>query len=367
MRLVLHPPEQRRGVEKVVLRNNHLDVVAHILDGAAEAGDDVAEPAHFGDGRHLDGDVHDVDRRRLGARADHVEVVVQSACRVVLDVLAVPAFRGEDKVNAPRIFGDDELARVVVAAIGARRHLERRGRLQVGPAVETGSHPHLGAPVEVGVLRVVVDLDGGTRLELVRLGVHDVLHLLAQHLERLLAHSGALRSALLVRDPRRLLRLEPLLANLRHAHLDEALPRRLVAPFGLKHLGAEVLAVVIVPRHLVYIGDYKVEAVRRVGHRERRPPPLVLVVVRHPLRRRHLSHALRSPPVPAVMDGHRLAVHRRVRRVVQNSALAAPPELIGDEDEATVALELRNGALAARSLLVALLPHLRLRLGALLR
>ena len=52
-----HAATEQRG------RAARLDIVAGVLDGAAERGDDVAHAAHLRDGRHLDADVRHLERR----------------------------------------------------------------------------------------------------------------------------------------------------------------------------------------------------------------------------------------------------------------------------------------------------------------
>lgn len=75
--------EQGGRAKKAKLGENDFNEVARVLHRPPERGDDVGQAAHFGDGRHFDGDVHDVEPGFGQRAADGWGCVVGAAAVVV--------------------------------------------------------------------------------------------------------------------------------------------------------------------------------------------------------------------------------------------------------------------------------------------
>mmetsp|Transcript_6594 Transcript_6594/g.26772 ORF Transcript_6594/g.26772 Transcript_6594/m.26772 type:complete len:418 (-) Transcript_6594:3646-4899(-) len=117
-------------VHAVVLRENNLHGVPILDHRARQRRDDVAHASDFGDGRHLDGDLHDAKSgHRAAARADNLLVVIQPVAAVV------PPLHG------PRVVREDEIAHVRVRWDLQTSH--QRGLRALAPRrMRRGLHAH---------------------------------------------------------------------------------------------------------------------------------------------------------------------------------------------------------------------------------
>mmetsp|Transcript_8216 Transcript_8216/g.34306 ORF Transcript_8216/g.34306 Transcript_8216/m.34306 type:complete len:793 (-) Transcript_8216:211-2589(-) len=345
-------------IQSVVLREDHLNLVTLFLRGARERRHDVAQTANLGDGRHLDGDVRDVQRRLLHGGVLHREVVVAPEVVVVRGALADPV--GEDEIHHPRVFGNlhgelDERGRL-------RRpsHRRRRNSLRlVRPAVDPAGDVHVLRHAEVGVRGVVRDLHLVARLGVRGIARDDVLLLAARHQSRLAVRGFAALAALLGGQTRRRLRL---LAHLREVHdafLDARVPvlGRGVALATL-HQQTVVVPVVVVPVLLRVVGNDHVHGVRRGGNLHRRAVPLVLGIRRRAPHRIHdelLLEPLGELVEPDVQPDRAARPADGVQRLVEHHEhLPGLHPAIRLEDDAPILLQLplRDTLLAHASLVL---------------
>ena len=221
--LELHVAQHGRRVEELVLGQDDLHQVSLILDGARQRGDDVAQAANLGDGRHLDGDVRDVQRRLLDRGVLHREVVVAPEVVVVRAALADPV--GKDEVHHPRVLRDLHAELHERRRLGGASHRRRRDRLRlVRPAVEPAGDVHVLRQPEVGVRGVVRNLHLVARLRVRGVARDDVLLLAARHQSRLAVRGFAALAALLSGQTRRRLRLFAHLREVHDAFLNARVP-----------------------------------------------------------------------------------------------------------------------------------------------
>ena len=370
LRLVLHPAEHRGHVEERVLREDDLHHVALVVNRARERGDHVAEAANLRDGRHLDGDVDDVQRRLLLRAALDGYVVILAEVVVVRAPLRDAV--AEDKVHHPRILRDFDLARhrrPDAQLVGVCLHLNRPRRLRVRPAVEPPGEVHLLRHAEVGVLRVVGDGHLLARHRVRGLRGENVLRLAHGHLASLLAR---LRLSQPTRAKRLLLplRLQLLLnGDVGHPLLDARVPLLVGGVAAALHEEAIVVAVVVVPRILSLVRDDHVDGVRRGGNLDGGTPPVVLIVHLRALDQLHGDLLLETlgKLVEAHMDANLSVAADRVHRLVEHhlDRRAGLDGQVRLDNAATILVELAlRNALLAVALLVLL--HLDL-LGGLLQ
>mmetsp|Transcript_11286 Transcript_11286/g.37137 ORF Transcript_11286/g.37137 Transcript_11286/m.37137 type:complete len:428 (-) Transcript_11286:344-1627(-) len=247
-------------LERVVLRKDHLDFVALLHHRAPERGDNVPEPAHLGDGRHLNGDVHDVHRRRRGGLAHrvnparHWEVVVELLVVVVLRDVGGGVAKDEVHRVCVRGAHDGRLKVRLTAASG--HHADRPDHVLVLPAVPGASHENLLGAAKVCAARAVVDGHQLPRPRLLRVAVKHLLPELAHQRQRRLFR---LRLSLL--HPRQPLRVctvlhHPFLANL-EVPLAGAEVHRLRNPrLCTRYRKVVVAAPVVVPRLATVAHDH---------------------------------------------------------------------------------------------------------------
>ena len=268
--------------------------------------------------------MHDVQRRLFRRASARRDVIITSALVIILRAFANAA--AEDEVDHPRVrrytrHCDGEK----FFALSRRRHFHRRHSGVVRPTVEAAGHVNFFAPVEVGVVLVVEDLERLAHLGNFRFGVNDERLLLQAHFNSLrLGRRGLLRAAgdalLFLNQSSQRLR-----AFFFECELSQDLPRGLV---GRDVHGESVVRVlVVVPSHFVLVRDDKVEHARRRTNRDVGDPPVVIFISRFARRanERQLLLNATHPTVKSYVHDEllRVVTANRVQCLVPEDALRA--------------------------------------------